>query len=295
MTETIFAQNAYLSLPSRAIVGLALALGAAGLARRAGSLERGGGGFVAATVCGTLCVIGGWSWSALLILYFGAATALSRFREEEKGARTRGVVSKGGERDAAQVVANGGIFSLAAALTAILPAPYIAWGAVGALAAASADTWATEVGVWLGGRPRSIITGTNVRPGESGGVTFAGLMGSVAGAGWVALAAMLLGFQRGLGIASMVAGFGGAIVDSVVGATIQERRRCDVCDEPTEQALHLCGSATRRVGGIAWVNNDVVNLISTFAGFLLGLFVYYIVGRSGSWGGWWGEGGGAIG
>lgn len=290
MTETIFAQNAYLALPGRGVAGLMLALAAAALAWRSGSLDR--NGFVAATACGTLCAIAGWNWAALLILYFVAASVLSRVGHEEKEAATRSMVSKSGKRDAAQVLANGGLYSLAAVLAAGLPIPhmashmasYMAWGAVGALAAASADTWATEIGVWLGGRPKSIVTGTNVQLGESGGVTFAGTLGSIAGAAWVALAAVLLGFPRGLGIASMVAGVGGSVADSVLGATIQERRWCDACGEPTERAVHPCGSATRRAGGIQRVDNDVINLLSTFAGFLLGVIVYCITRRAGNWG-----------
>ena len=282
MTETIFAQNNYLLLPGRAVIGALLALGVAGMAWRAGSLGR--SGLVAAAICGTLCAIAGWSWAALLVLYFIAASGLSWAGKAEKEARTQSIVSKAGRRDAAQVFANGGVYSIAASLTVLFAAPWLAWGAVGALAAASSDTWATEIGVWLGRQPKSIISRTNVRPGESGGVTTAGMVGSVGGAAWVGLAAVLLGFPRGLGIASILAGVGGSITDSVLGATLQERRWCDECAQPTERAVHLCGHTSRRVGGIQRLDNDVVNLLSTIAGFLLGVIVYCIAERSGNWG-----------
>jgi uncharacterized membrane protein len=109
-------------------------------------------------------------------------------------------------------------------------------------------------------------------------VTGAGLLGSAAGAAWVGLLVMLLGFPHRLGIGALVAGVGGSLVDSLLGATIQERRRCDVCNEATERPVHLCGSTTRRMGGIAGLNNDAVNLLSTFAGLLLGVIVYCIAG-----------------
>lgn len=276
MIETIFAQNAHSQILGRAVVGLVLAAAAAGLALRARSLSR--SGFVAATACGALCAIAGWNWALLLVLYFAAASALSWAGAEAKDTRIRAVVSKGGARDAAQVLANGGIYSAAAALTVLFATPALVWGAVGALAASSADTWATEIGVGLGARPRSIINGTYVRPGQSGGVTGAGLLGSAAGAAWVGLLVMLLGFPHRLGIGALVAGVGGSLVDSLLGATIQERRRCDVCNEATERPVHLCGSTTRRMGGIAGLNNDAVNLLSTFAGLLLGVIVYCIAG-----------------
>ena len=179
MTETIFAHNTDLALPVRTILGALLALGVAGLAWRAGSLRR--SGFIAATACGTLCAIAGWSWAALLVFYFVAAIGLSRAGSKEKEASTRSVVSKGGRRDWAQVLANGGVYSMGGALTVIFAAPWLAWAAIGALAAASSDTWATEIGVWLGGEPRSIISRTYIRRGESGGITGAGLIGSVSG------------------------------------------------------------------------------------------------------------------
>jgi uncharacterized protein (TIGR00297 family) len=287
MTETIFATNGWLGLPVRVAVGPALALLVAGVARRTGSLDR--SGFAAATACGTLCVAAGWDWAFLLLLYFVAASALSRAGKETKEARTGDMVEKGGLRDYRQVVANGGIYSIAAALAAFSAdrttgaATWIAWGAIGALAAASSDTWATEVGTWLGGRPRSIITWAAVPPGESGGVTAIGLAGSVAGAVWIGLGASLPGFPRGLGLAAIIAGVGGSITDSVLGATIQERRWCGVCGRRTERAIHRCGSVTRRIGGIPGLDNDVVNLLSTFAGFVLGVTVYSIAVATGPW------------
>jgi uncharacterized protein (TIGR00297 family) len=283
VTETIFPPNEYLALPGRAVLGLVAALAVAAVARRAGSLTR--SGLAAAAVCGTLGAIGGWDWAFALILYFTAASALARVAGGAAEARTRSIVAKGGERDAIQVFANGGVYSIAAALTIIPGAPrYLAWGAMGALATASADSWATEIGVWLGGRPRSIIHRTYVRTGESGGVTLAGTFGSLAGAAWVALVAAALEFSSGLAIATLIAGFVGAIADSVLGATIQERRWCNECREPTERAVHLCGCATRRVGGIRGLDNDIINLFSTATGFLLGVIIYYFAGKSGYWG-----------
>jgi uncharacterized protein (TIGR00297 family) len=283
VTETIFAPNGSLSLVGRAIVGLALAIVAALFARRARSLS--GSGAVAAAACGALCVTAGWKWAGLLIAYFVAATTLSWAGKEDKEERSAGVVSKGGRRDAMQVLANGGVYSLAAALTVAIPAQYVIWGAIGALAASSADTWATEIGVWLGGEPRLLTNGTIVRPGTSGGVTPAGMLGSVSGAAWIALCAMLAGFRgHGVVLAALIGGFGGSIIDSLLGATVQERRWCDACGEPTEQTIHRCGATTHRVGGIVRLNNDVVNLLSTAAGFLLGVIVYAIAryfGQSG--------------
>ncbi|MEO8946177.1 MAG: DUF92 domain-containing protein [Gemmatimonadaceae bacterium] len=280
MIETIFLPAEYLLLPGRALAGLAAAAAVAVIAWRAGALTR--SGCAAAVACGTLCAVGGWNWASLLIVYFVGTSALSHLTSRRTRERTAGILSKGERRDGLQVLANGGVYSIAAALTAAPSMPtWVAWGALGALSAAAADSWATEVGTWLGGRPRSIVSRTYVRQGESGGVTVMGFVGGFGGAGIVGISAMSLGFTSGLALATVVCGCVGAIVDSLLGATIQERRWCDACDEPTERTVHLCGSATRRAGGVAGLDNDVINLLSTVSGFVLGLIIYYLAETSG--------------
>jgi uncharacterized protein (TIGR00297 family) len=213
----------------------------------------------------------------LLIVYFVATSFLSRLASGRSGEQLSGIVAKGEKRDVWQVLANGAVYSTAAALTAIPDAyTWITWGALGALSAAAADSWATELGSWLGGRPRSITSRTYVRKGESGGVTATGLGGAIGGAGFVAIVAGCLGFPRGLAIATVVSGFAGSIADSLLGATIQERRWCDACNEPTERAVHRCGSATRHVGGVEGLDNDAINLLCTLSGFVAGLIIYHL-------------------
>src|SRR3954464_8873352 len=96
----------------RAAVGLLAAIAIALAARRAGSLANSGA--FAAVLVGTAAVAAGWSWGALLVLYFVSSSALSHAGGAEKERRTSGVVAKGGARDAVQVIANGGVFALCA-------------------------------------------------------------------------------------------------------------------------------------------------------------------------------------
>jgi uncharacterized membrane protein len=64
------------------------------------------------------------------------------------------------------------------------------------------------------------------------------------------------------------AGFAGAVADSLLGAALQARYRCPACDAPTERRRHRCGAATARVGGVTWIDNDVVNFFASCAGAL---------------------------
>jgi uncharacterized protein (TIGR00297 family) len=245
-------------------VALAIALAA----RRARSLTDGGA--AAATVVGTLAVAAGWAWGALLIAFFVSSTLLSRWRAADKERRTGAVVEKGGERDATQVLANGGVFAAAAAAMLLWPHPAWAAAGAGALAAAAADTWATEVGTLARGRPRALLTWRPVAPGTSGAVSAQGTAAMLAGAAFVALAARLLGLPGDVAVAALAGGVAGAVADSLLGATVQARRWCDRCDSATERRVHDCGAATRHAGGIAAVGNDAVNVACGVVGAAVG-------------------------
>jgi uncharacterized protein (TIGR00297 family) len=200
-----------------------------------------------------------------------ASTALSRFRSAEKARRTDDRLEKGGRRDAVQVLANGAVFALAP--IGYLWDPDPAWQvlAAGALAASAADTWATEVGTLAGRRPRSIITGRVVATGTSGGISLPGLAASLAGAGFVAVVALLCGWPRVVTTAAFIGGIAGSLVDSVLGATLQSRRFCHECHADTERKVHGCGTRTTRTGGLRWLDNDGVNALSTVGGALTAL------------------------
>jgi len=134
-------------------------------------------------------------------------------------------------RNHRQVLANGGIAALAAL------AGNWTWFA-GALAAANADTWATEIGSHSRTPPRLITTGLRVPAGTDGGMTLLGTAGGIAGAGFVAVLASVLGQRSSPVIA--VAGIAGMLLDSLLGATVQ--------------------------GKVAWMDNDAVNLAATLSG-----------------------------
>jgi uncharacterized protein (TIGR00297 family) len=248
------------------LLALAVAIPVAALALAAAALTMSGA--VAAIVIGALCVLAGWGWAALLILYFVVAVAFSKLGAEAKAERTGGVVAKAGRRDAVQVLANGGVFALAAFLSTHLGMPSseaFAVAAVGALAASAADTLATEVGTFVGGEPRSLTTWRVVPTGTSGGVSIAGSLAMLGGAILVALAASAMGLTAHATVAAM-GGVAGAIADSLLGALVQERRHCPHCDLATERRVHDCGTATLLAGGVPWLDNDLVNLCATLIG-----------------------------
>jgi len=250
------------------------------------------GAIAAGVVGGTIFGLGGLAWAVILIAFFVSSSALSFFKASDlRKRRASETFDKGGRRDGAQVLANGGVAALLAALSSPLGSaafPYLFAGYVGALAAATADTWATELGVLSRARPRLLTTWAEVDAGTSGAVTLTGIGAASAAAlfiGIVSSTALLLlpgeEFAPRLAvpvvIAAVAGGLGGSMLDSLLGATLQASYWCPRCDKATESRIHRCGVRSNQVRGINVINNDVVNFAATLAGALFGGLVYILI------------------
>lgn len=220
---------------------------------------------MAATLVGAAAFLAGWDWVVLLLAFFVTSSALSRWRGKERDRLTASLLEKGGRRDAAQVLANGAVFAVAAVLSSVTGDPLFQAVGGGAIATAMADTWSTEAGTIAGGTPRLILGGRAVPPGTSGGITLAGTAAGIVGALLAAVIALMMDWRPSFTVV-VAAGVVGSLVDSLLGATVQERRWCAVCGQSTERRVHNCGTLTTQRGGIRGWNNDVVNLTSTIAG-----------------------------
>jgi uncharacterized protein (TIGR00297 family) len=223
------------------------------------------GGAAAAWIVGA-CVFGAgsWSYAAVLFAFFIPSTLLSRIGKSHKRKLTD--IGKAGARDAWQVLANGGLAAACAIAAAAFRAPTLAAAFAGAFAAASADTWGTEIGTLTKGQPRSILTLKPIATGMSGGITPAGTLAEAAGALAVGLVTWGLGIAPWWIVAA--GGFAGALADSVLGASLQELRFCPSCERTCETDPHICGTPTALVRGAHWMNNDAVNFSATAAGAL---------------------------
>lgn len=246
-------------------VGALLAAAIAALAYRTRTLTRSGA--LAAFGVGLLVFgAGGWPAAALLFAFFVPSVLLSRLGRARK--RALRDVEKTGARDAWQVLANGGTAALCA-LLALRFGDVALIGAAGAFAAASADTWGTEIGTLARQPPRSVLTLAPVAPGLSGGITWLGTLATLAGAVVVGLVAW------GTRIAPfgpvVLAGFVGAALDSLLGAGLQALRYCPTCRADCETDPHSCGTPTVLRRGYGWLRNDAVNLACTLVGAIVAI------------------------
>lgn len=256
--------------------GFFLALAVAGLAFLASSLSISGA--LAAIGVGTLTFgVGGMVPAVLLLLFFISSSALSRAGGNRKRAFAA-AFSKGGRRDYAQVLANGALAAAFAALYGLTSRAGWLAALAGALAAVNADTWATEIGVLAGRRPRLILGGAEVEAGASGAVSGVGVAAAAGGAALIAVAAGGFVGDGRMILAAIVGGMGGALFDSLLGASVQAIYHCPACDKETERhPRHTCGEATSLVRGWTWLGNDVVNFAASAAGAALSVLLWYLL------------------
>lgn len=247
-----------------------------------------GGAVAACLVGGTIFALGGIWWAVLLVLFFVSSSLLSFFRASDGRKRQAAeLFEKGGRRDAAQVCANGGMAALAAVFFFFQPG-LLAFGAfLGALATATADTWATEIGVLSTTPPRLVTTLAPVPPGTSGGVTPLGTAATVAGALFIGLGAVVAslfssaqapGHALAILLCAVIGGTAGSLADSILGATVQAGYFCPVCRMSTESRVHRCGAQAQLIHGFAWINNDAVNFAATAVGGLVGAALLTLAG-----------------
>lgn len=246
-------------------LGVLLASGIAAAALLAGALSTSGA--VAAVIVGGVTFgAGGLGPAALMVVFFVSSTLVTRFGRRRKAAAEAGY-AKGGRRDAGQVWANGGAAAVLSLGYGVAGSAVWLAGIAGALAAVTADTWATELGSLSRRPPRRITTGEQVAPGTSGAVSPLGLASAAAGALLIGGLGAWSGLPPGTAAAVAAAGFGASLVDSLLGASRQAIYFCPRCGEETEQTPHhRCGEATRRVRGWGWLNNDRVNFLASLFG-----------------------------
>ena len=212
---------------------LCLAAGAGGWA--AGVMTAGGA--AAGTVLGILVAgFAGWGAFALLVLFVAAGSFLTRL-----AARGTAVRDSHPARGAGNALANCGVAAACAVVASGGgPGALAAAGLAGSLAAACADTAASEVGQAASVRTRLITTWQPVPAGTDGGVSIPGTLAAlVAATGMAAAARALEVLPAGALVPVAGAAFGATLVESVAGA-LAERR--------------------------GWIGNDEANLLNTLAG-----------------------------
>jgi uncharacterized protein (TIGR00297 family) len=174
-----------------------------------------------------------------------------------------------------KVIANGGIGGFLVILNQFVNSDLIYLIYLSSLAAVCADTWATEIGTLKETTTYNILNLKPVEQGISGGISLLGTSGAVLGAFVISLSGIFWIEFSYINYVLLIVftGVAGSLFDSILGATIQAKNKCDVCNKITEKKHH-CGEQTSHYNGLYWLNNDIVNL---FAGLSGGILILVLV------------------
>lgn len=184
----------------------------------------------------------GTNWLLLIVLFLVMSLIATKFSKKYK-------LSLGefeGRRTSKNVISNGVVACFMAAFGGYY-LPFVG-GFIGAIATATSDTLASEIGV-LDQHPRLITTFQKVDPGTNGAVSVLGTTVGIVGAAIIGIASYFLGIMPNLLMAigvSIVSGTVGCFMDSILGALFENR--------------HL-------------ITNEHVNLIATIVGALVGILL----------------------
>ena len=226
-------------------------------------------------------IVGGiFSW-LLLILFFLSSGAIGKIKKYYGLLNeTELVVTEKKGRNAVQVIAN----SLPALICLLLfhytNQLYFYIAMVSTIAGATADTWASEIGILSKKTPNSIFTLKPIAPGLSGGVTILGTIASVFGAGFIA-SSFLVFFHTKIHSATqavlfgsiiVISGFISSVIDSILGILVQEKFQLQnqvITEIKGEEATTILYS------GIKGIDNNMVNLITGILTAVVATFLAY--------------------
>ncbi|MFW9805840.1 MAG: DUF92 domain-containing protein [Candidatus Thorarchaeota archaeon] len=251
-------------------------------------------GLISAFVVGfTIWYTGGVVSFVIILFFFMSAGLATKVKYKEKAKHNLAQEGKG-KRSWVNVFGSGiipMIFSIGMFVTSRLALegwPFLMFGGyIGAVATTSADTLASEIGVFSKSKPRLI---TNLRRkvprGTIGAVSllgegvalFAGLfIGSLALIFAIAAPDLVYAVTTTeqlivLVPLSILTAFIGCNLDSLFGAVLQNRFVCEICGAVTDKEFH-CKYETKYIGGFKRFTNMHVNLGSSGMGATLGIIL----------------------
>jgi len=189
-------------------------------------------------------------WFVLMLSFFVIGGIFTKYKYDYK--RAIGIAQEGGGARGYRNVFGNGIVALVCAIAfGITGNTLLVIAYIGAIATATGDTLASEIGQTYRKLPRLITDLRFVPHGTDGGITSLGEYSALAGAGVIAIIAVLLGVGAPNTLVPVIlGGFFGANVDSVLGAVLERRH---------------------------YLTNSSVNLLATVAGALASVVIFVLL------------------
>lgn len=205
---------------------------------------------------------GGFTSFLILVSVFFGSIITKIFNKSKKGKK----------RKLIQIISNVGVGTLSLIIFKITANNIYLLIYASVMAESLADTLASDIGMLSKKEPINILTLKKGEKGLSGNISILGLTSALIGS-------ILIGVIYFIGIEKNVisliiiilSGFLGSLIDSILGASIQVKYKCEKCEKITEKNEH-CGKKTIYYKGIKWIDNNLTNLLSNGIIFII-LFV----------------------
>lgn len=208
-------------------------------------------GALSGVLLGVLIIVfGSIMWFVTLLAFFILGGVFTRYKYGYK--QSLGIAqAEGGARGYRNVFGNGLVALILAVAEGVFGYHIFMIGYLGAIATATGDTLASEIGETSKTQPRVITTFKKVPAGTSGAISLLGELAAIVGSAVIGILATLLG-MAGLHVAAItiLGGFIGTNIDSLLGATLENR---------------------------GYLTNSSVNLFATAAGAIVSAGLYCIL------------------
>ncbi|KAG5564623.1 hypothetical protein RHGRI_000724 [Rhododendron griersonianum] len=224
-----------------------------------------------------------YRFGAMMLVFFFTSSMLTKVGQEKKRS-VDAEFKEGGQRNWIQVLSNSGIAAVLVLTVWKLTGSQdkcldskeshlvtaLIGGMIGHYSCCNGDTWSSELGVLSDAQPRLITTLKPVRKGTNGGVTKAGLLAATAAGSIIGLIFVIFGFfttrctfdvalkQLLVIPLSALAGLGGSVIDSLLGATLQFSGFCSV----RNKVVGKPGPTVKKISGLSVLDNNAVNFVA---------------------------------
>jgi len=140
------------------------------------------------------------------------------------------------------------------------------------IACSLADTLASSIGSLSKEKPFNVFTFRLMERGESGAVSHLGNIAALSGGIIIGVIYYIYtGDFKGFLIVSVM-GFIGSTADTILGTLLQAQYRCHKCKKVIEVKKH-CRVKAKLIKGYAFVDNNMVNLLSNTTVFILSYLI----------------------
>ena len=229
------------------------------------------------TICAALlgvgvsCAFGNSGFFVLLIFFVGSILADKIKKVHGKTGQNKIFAIEC--RTAVQVIANGGVPLIASLLYIVFGERMFLLAYVAVLAEALADTTSSSFGS-LSGSTYDLFRLRKCESGISGGMSIPGTLSALISSALLALFAFTVGMVSAIEMLAIAGlGFIGSIFDSLLGSLFQAKYTCRICGKTVESKMH-CNSKTELCRGLSFVNNSMVNFLSTLFVFIVSLLIF---------------------